>query len=195
MGGPTPVVDARALGYAQIAGPIGLTPVAAHSRRRQGGVLVEISAIMTTNLATVGPEYNVADVASVMDARGIGSVIVLEDDRVLGILTERDILRVIGGGEDPKNVAAHEALTDDLITIRPDASVDEAAREMVNAKVRHLPVISDEGLIGMVSMRDLVRWSLRDMSEAVTELPHIQLSREVLSLVHPVEERQDTERA
>jgi len=153
---------------------------------------VEISAIMATDLATVGPEYNVADVASVMDARGIGSVIVLEDDRVLGILTERDILKVIGGGEDPKNVAAHEALTDDLITIRPDATVEDAAREMVNAKVRHLPVISDEGLIGMVSMRDLVRWSIQDMSEATTELPHIQLSRQVLSLVHPTE---DPERA
>jgi CBS domain-containing protein len=153
---------------------------------------VEISAIMTTDLATVGPEYNVADVASVMDARGIGSVIVLEDDRVLGILTERDILKVIGGGEDPKNVAAHEALTDDLITIRPEATVEEAAREMVNAKVRHLPVISDEGLIGMVSMRDLVRWSIHDMSEAATELPHIQLSRQVLSLVHPTEDPERT---
>jgi len=153
---------------------------------------VEISAIMTTDLATVGPEYNVADVASVMDARGIGSVIVLEDDRVLGILTERDILKVVGGGEDPKNVAAHEALTDDLITIRPDATVEEAAREMVNAKVRHLPVISDEGLIGMVSMRDLVRWSIHDMSEAATELPHIQLSRQVLSLVHPTEDPERT---
>jgi len=151
---------------------------------------VEISAIMTTDLATVGPEYNVADVASVMDARGIGSVIVLEDDRVLGILTERDILKVVGGGEDPKNVAAHEALTDDLITIRPDATVEEAAREMVNAKVRHLPVISDEGLIGMVSMRDLVRWSIQDMSEATTQLPHIQLSRQVLSLVHPTEDQE-----
>ena len=149
---------------------------------------MEISAIMTTDLATVGPEYNVADVASVMDARGIGSVIVLEDDRVLGILTERDILKVIGAGEDPKNVAAHEALSDDLITIRPEASVEEAAREMVNAKVRHLPVISDEGLIGMVSMRDLVRWSIHDMAEATTELPHIQLSRQVLSLVHPPED-------
>ncbi|HEV8653623.1 MAG TPA: CBS domain-containing protein [Actinomycetes bacterium] len=153
---------------------------------------MEISAIMTTDLATVGPEYNVADVASVMDARGIGSVIVLEDDRVLGILTERDILKVIGGGEDPKNVAAHEALTDDLITIRPEATVEEAAREMVNAKVRHLPVISDEGLIGMVSMRDLVRWSIHDMSEAATELPHIQLSRQVLSLVHPTEDPERT---
>ncbi len=151
---------------------------------------MEISAIMTTDLATVGPEYNVADVASVMDARGIGSVIVLEDDRVLGILTERDILKVVGGGEDPKNVAAHEALTDDLITIRPDATVEEAAREMVNAKVRHLPVISDEGLIGMVSMRDLVRWSIQDMSEATTQLPHIQLSRQVLSLVHPTEDQE-----
>jgi len=146
---------------------------------------VEISAIMTTDLATVGPEYNVADVASVMDARGIGSVIVLEDDRVLGILTERDILKVIGGGEDPKNVAAHEALTNDVITIEPDATVEDAAREMVNAKVRHLLVTSDDGLLGIVSMRDLVRWSVHDMAEATTELPHIELSRQVLSLVHP----------
>ena len=147
---------------------------------------MEISAIMTKDLATVGPEYNVADVASVMDARGIGSVIVLEDDRVLGILTERDILKVIGAGEDPKNVAAHEALSDDLYTIAPDASVDEAARKMVQAKVRHLPVIVDDNVIGIVSIRDLVRWSVRDMAEA-TELPHIELSRQVLSIVHPTE--------
>jgi CBS domain-containing protein len=148
---------------------------------------VEISAIMATDLATVGPEYNVADAASVMDARGIGSVIVLEDERVLGILTERDVLKVIGSGEDPKNVAAHEALTNDVITIGPQATVEDAAREMVNAKVRHLLVTSDDGLLGIVSMRDLVRWSVHDMAEATTELPHIELSRQVLSLVHPPE--------
>jgi CBS domain-containing protein len=148
--------------------------------------LVEVSEVMSKEVVTVGPHYNVADVASLMDAKRIGSVIVLEEDRVLGILTERDILKVIGAGEDPKNVAAHEALSDDLYTIAPDASVDEAARKMVQAKVRHLPVIVDDNLIGIVSIRDLVRWSVRDMAEA-TELPHIELSRQVLSIVHPTE--------
>jgi CBS domain-containing protein len=147
---------------------------------------VDISAVMTTDLITVGPEYNVADVAGLMDARRIGSVIVLEDDRVLGILTERDILRVVGAGEDPKNVAAHEALTDDLIAIHPDASLEEAAREMTRAKVRHLPVISDEGLVGIISMRDLVRLSVRDMTEA-GEPEHLELSKRVLSMVHRTE--------
>jgi CBS domain-containing protein len=144
---------------------------------------MDISEIMSRDLVTVGPEYNVADVASLMRSRGIGSVIVLDDDRVLGILTERDILGVVGSGEDPKNVAAHEALTDDLITIGPDAPVEEAAGEMVRAGVRHLPVISEQGLIGIVSMRDLVRWSVRGVAES-TDLPHIELSKQVLSLVH-----------
>jgi CBS domain-containing protein len=144
---------------------------------------MEVSEIMSKDLVTVGPEYNVADVASLMRSRKVGSVIVLEDDRVLGILTERDILGVVGSGEDPKNVAAHEALTDDVITIGPDAPVEEAAGEMVRAGVRHLPVISEQGLIGIVSMRDLVRWSVRGVAES-TDLPHIELSKQVLSLVH-----------
>jgi len=128
----------------------------------------------------------VADVASLMRSKRIGSVIVLEDDRVLGILTERDILGVVGSGEDPKNVAAHEALTDDLVTIGPDAPVEEAAQEMVRAGVRHLPVISEQDLIGIVSMRDLVRWSVRGVAES-SNLPHIELSKQVLSLVHKVQ--------
>ena len=144
---------------------------------------MEVSEIMTKEVVTVGPEYNVADVASLMRSRRIGSVIVLEDDRFLGILTERDILGVVGSGEDPKNVAAHEALTDDVITIRPDAPVEEAAGEMVKAGVRHLPVISGEGLVGIVSMRDLVRWSVRGVAES-TDLPHVELSKQVLSIVH-----------
>jgi CBS domain-containing protein len=147
---------------------------------------MQVSEIMSKDLVTVGPEYNVADVASLMRSKRIGSVIVLEDDRVLGILTERDILGVVGSGEDPKNVAAHEALTDDLVTIGPDAPVEEAAQEMVRAGVRHLPVISEQDLIGIVSMRDLVRWSVRGVSES-SNLPHIELSKQVLSLVHKVQ--------
>jgi len=150
---------------------------------------VQVKDIMTREVITVGPHHNVADVASVMDARGVGSVLVLEEDRVLGILTERDILKVIGAGEDPKNVAAHEALTDDLYTIAPDASVDEAARKMTKAKVRHLPVIADDRVIGILSIRDLVRWSVRGMAEATDEeLPHVKVSRQVLSIDHPTDQ-------
>ena len=144
---------------------------------------MEVSQIMSTDLVTVGPEYNVADVASLMRSRKIGSVIVLEDERVLGILTERDILGVVVSGEDPKNVAAHEALTDDLITIGPGAPVEEAANEMVRAQVRHLPVIENGELIGIVSMRDLLGWSARGVAES-SDLPHIELSKQVLSIVH-----------
>ena len=148
---------------------------------------MDVSDLMTRDLVTVGPEYNVADCASVMTNRGIGSVIVLEDDRVLGILTERDILKVLGAGEDPKNVAAHEALTDDLVTITPDAPVEQAAREMVGAGVRHLPVVSDQGLVGILSMRDLVRWSVQSVAEATgdQDMPHMKLSQQVLSIVQP----------
>ena len=150
---------------------------------------MKVSEVMTKKVVTVGPHYNVADVASLMDAKGIGSVIVLEEERVLGILTERDILKVIGAGEDPKNVAAHEALTDDLYTIAPDASVDEAARKMTKAKVRHLPVIADDRVIGILSIRDLVRWSVRGMAEATDEeLPHVKVSRQVLSIDHPTDQ-------
>jgi CBS domain-containing protein len=156
-------------------------------RRVKEDCLVEVSEVMTKEVVTVGPHYNVADVASLMHARGIGSVIVLEDERVLGILTERDILKVVGAGEDPKNVAAHEALSDDLYTIAPDASVDEAARQMTRAKVRHLPVISEDRVIGILSIRDLVRWSVRDMAEATEELPHVELSRQVVSMIHPTD--------
>src|SRR5215208_3038272 len=113
--------------------------------RAKEDCVVKVSEVMTKEVVTVGPHYNVADVASLMDAKGIGSVIVLEEERVLGILTERDILKVIGAGEEPKNVAAHEAL------------------------------------IG-----DVVRWSVREMAQA-TELPHMDVSRQVLSIVHSVD--------
>ena len=147
---------------------------------------MKVSEVMTKEVVTVGPHYNVADVASLMDAKGIGSVIVLEDDRVLGILTERDILKVIGSGEDPKNVAAHEALIDDLYTIAPDASIEDAASQMTQARVRHLPVIENDQIVGILSIRDVVRWSVREMAQA-TELPHRDLSSQVLSLVHPTD--------
>ena len=161
-------------------------PAPTRWRRWKEDRLVNVSEVMTKEVVTVGPHYNVADVASLMDAKGIGSVIVLEEERVLGILTERDILKVIGAGEDPKNVAAHEALIGDLYTITPDASIEDAAGQMTQARVRHLPVIANDQIVGIISSRDVVRWSVREMAQAA-ELPHMDVSQKVLSIVHPTD--------
>ena len=83
-------------------------------------------------------------------------------------------------------MAAHEALIGDLYTIAPDASIEDAANQMTQARVRHLPVISDDKIIGIISIRDVVRWSVREMAQA-TELPHMDVSHQVLSIVHPVD--------
>src|SRR5215203_30929 len=143
--------------------------------RAKEDCVVKVSEVMTKEVVTVGPHYNVADVASLMDAKGIGSVIVLEEERVLGILTERDILKVIGAGE---------ALIGDLYTVTPDASIEDAASQMTQARVRHLPVIANDQIVGIISIRDVVRWSVREMAQA-SELPHMDVSQKVLSIVHP----------
>jgi CBS domain-containing protein len=83
-------------------------------------------------------------------------------------------------------VAAHEALIGDLYTITTGASIEEAASQMTQAKIRHLPVIEADRIVGIISIRDVVRWSVREMAQAA-ELPHMDVSHQVLSIVHPVD--------
>ncbi|HET9008127.1 MAG TPA: CBS domain-containing protein, partial [Actinomycetes bacterium] len=74
----------------------------------------------------------------------------------------------------------------DLYTIAPGASIEEAASQMTQAKIRHLPVIEADRIVGIISIRDVVRWSVREMAQAA-ELPHMDVSHQVLSIVHPVD--------
>jgi predicted transcriptional regulator len=86
------------------------------------------------------------------------------------------------------SVSAITAVADiaDTNTIAPDAPIEEAASQMTQARVRHLPVIADDQIVGIVSIRDVVRWSVREMAQAA-ELPHMDVSRQVLSIVHPAD--------
>ena len=94
--------------------------------------LVKVSEVMTKEVVTVGPHYNVADVASLMDAKGIGSVIVLEEERSWASSPSATSSRSSGPARTPRT-AAHEALIGDLYTIAPDASVEDAASQMTQA--------------------------------------------------------------
>jgi CBS domain-containing protein len=84
-----------------------------------------------------------------------GSLLVVDDDRLTGIITERDVLRAVALGVDLGAATVDEAMTVEVFTVPPDMSLREAAREMAARWIRHLPVVEEGRLLGVVSMRDV----------------------------------------
>ncbi|MDH5460633.1 MAG: CBS domain-containing protein [Candidatus Bathyarchaeota archaeon] len=121
------------------------------------GILL-VREAMTTNVKTVRPFSTVKDVVQKMNKFGIGSVVVVEENRPVGIITERDIMRSIAGRFfDPSVVKAKDIMSTQLVTISGDVSVEEAARLMANRKIKKLPVVEDEKLVGIVTSMDVLR--------------------------------------
>ena len=118
-----------------------------------------VREVMSTALVTVNPSAMMTEAARVMSEAGVGSALVLDGDSLVGIFTERDILRVFEQiHADPARVApVSNGMTRDPETIDPDASVGTAMDLMLERGFRHLPVTEGELLVGVVSMRDLAR--------------------------------------
>jgi signal-transduction protein with cAMP-binding, CBS, and nucleotidyltransferase domain len=107
---------------------------------------------------TVGPSHTLRQAAEAMVARNVGAALVIDDEApTAGIVTERDLLLSIGAGEDPdvEPVAGH--MTESVICAAPDWSLEHAAAEMSRRSVRHLVVFDEGDLVGILSMRDIVR--------------------------------------
>jgi CBS domain-containing protein len=114
--------------------------------------------VMRTDLIAVRPGTVVMDAAHAMFSGGGGSALVLDGGRLVGIFTERDIMRALSRESDAGRSSHVERwMTADPVTIAPDATVGEALDRMLAGHFRHLPVIEDDAVIGMVSMRDLAR--------------------------------------
>ncbi len=106
-------------------------------------------------LAILAPEASVAEAARLMRDRRIGAVLVTESNRLKGILTERDIAyRVVAEGRDPERMTVGEAMTPDPAVINPNATALDALQRMNDNGYRHLPILSDGRLVGIVSRRD-----------------------------------------
>jgi CBS domain-containing protein len=118
---------------------------------------------MTRNLLTVSAEGTLGDAAAAMTARGVGAVVVLEGDFIAAILTERDVLKAVAAGKDGSAPVA-EWMTRHPDTIEPGDSTDHAASLMIHGGFRHLPVVDGGQLVGIVSIRDLMRVALDDRS-------------------------------
>jgi CBS domain-containing protein len=122
--------------------------------------LTTVREIMTTELVTVDPSITLTAAARAMSTARAGSVLVLEHGSLLGIFTERDILRAVARSSkaDAARVSSvSKWMTGDPLTVGPDASVGEALDRMLSGGFRHLPVMEGHTVVGVVSMRDLAR--------------------------------------
>ncbi len=116
---------------------------------------------MTRDLLTVEPGAALTEAARRMASRGVGAVIVLEGERLAGILTERDILKAVATGLAPDALVA-DWMTRHPETVESDDATDHAASLMIHGGFRHLPVVDEGRVIGILSIRDLMRVALED---------------------------------
>ena len=117
--------------------------------------MTTVGDIMTASLFSIDPTTTVAEAATVMGERRIGSALVMEDDRLLGIFTERDIVRALGEHFEAARHAVSEWMTADPVTVPPSTPAEEALGTMLTRGFRHLPVADGDRILGIVSMRDL----------------------------------------
>lgn len=117
----------------------------------------EILANKGSHVMTVGPEASVVDAATLMNDHKIGSLIVLDQGRVVGMFTERDVLRrVVGERRDPTMTRVCDVMTGEVVCCRPETDLDEARSAMKTRRIRHLPVVDGgEQLLGVISIGDL----------------------------------------
>jgi CBS domain-containing protein len=116
---------------------------------------------MSRDLLTVEPGLSLTEVAKRMVAKDVGAVLVTVDERLVGILTERDVLRAVARGIDDSTTVA-DWMTRDPDTLDPDESTEHAAVLMIHGGFRHLPVTEGDDVVGMLSIRDLMRVVLED---------------------------------
>ena len=131
---------------------------------------MKISEVMTRDVQTVRPDQPVQQAASFMLSADAGSIPVIDGDRLIGMITDRDIaVRGVAKGYGP-DTPVRELMTNDVICVRSDDDVDDVATKMSDAQVRRLPVIDDqERLCGIVSLGDLSRDADEDAAAEALE--------------------------
>jgi CBS domain-containing protein len=119
-----------------------------------------VKDIMSVNVVTMQPDATVFEVASLMTKMDIGSIIIIDKDRPLGIITEADIVRrVITANRDPQTTIAREVMSSPIVHVEPGTALTEAMRVMAKSNIRRVAVLKNNSLAGIITSRDLLRWS------------------------------------
>ena len=124
-----------------------------------------------SDVTTVDRKTSVLDAAKTMNQRRIGAVVVSDGDRVVGIFTERDILnRIVAVGKDPKNTPVGEVMTSPMACCRRDTRLAECKTVMSQKRIRHLPVVEEGKLYGMISAGDILASEVSDQQATIEYL-------------------------
>ena len=127
--------------------------------------MATLGEVMTKDVLSVAPEDTIGEAAQKMTDQGVGAVVVSDFGRMIGIFTERDLMRAVAGRVHSSEARVREWMTPDPVTMTEDASVEEAGETMIERGFRHIPVVAGERAVGIDSIRDVAEWRLKEHSE------------------------------
>jgi CBS domain-containing protein len=141
----------------------------------------KVSSILAQKKAStvwsIGPNAMVFDAIRLMDEKNVGALPVVDNKTLVGIVSERDYTRkIIVKGRSSKDTPVSDIMTKELLTVNPSNSVAECMRIMTEKRVRHLPVLEGTKLVGILSIGDVVNWSMSALKEMIDNLERYSLA-------------------
>ena len=122
---------------------------------------------------SVEPNVTVYKAIELMCQKNIGGLLIVENDKLAGIFTERDYARkLILKGKSSKDTPISELMTKDPFTVSPESSIEQCMEMMSDKRIRHLPVVDDDKLVGMISIGDVVRFIIEEQKSIIEHLEH-----------------------
>lgn len=120
---------------------------------------------------SVSPDTTVFEAIELMAQKNVGALLVVDGDQPIGIISERDYTRRIAlEGRNSRQVRVREIITGRLVSVTPDSRIDECLALMTHHRIRHLPVLQEERVVGVVSIGDLVNWIITAQKAAINQL-------------------------
>jgi CBS domain-containing protein len=124
-----------------------------------------------TRVIDMQPSQTVLDAAHLMNEKGIGGVVITTDGKLVGIFTERDIMRrVVAAGRDPAATLISDVMTTECLTITADIKIAACRAMMTERRIRHLPVMHDDGIIGVVTSGDILAFEVQQAEAQIEQL-------------------------
>ena len=120
---------------------------------------------------SVSPDETVFEAVQLMDAKNVGALLVMEGERLVGIISERDYTRKVAlKGKSSKQTAVREIISGQVIHVEPEHTIEDCMRLMTEHRIRHLPVLEGSRIIGIVSIGDLVNWIISAQHSTIQQL-------------------------